>query len=124
MVRAKKSLLAAALFVATIATVYAGPFFGPRGPAPFVAIDSDGDGYVTTAEYQQHRNARQAARAAQGRMLRNAGQAPAFVDWDRDGDGRLTQQELAAGQQARFQSRGVQRVRGPYALGPRPCWRW
>lgn len=126
MLYAKRSLLAATLFaaVSAAATVYAGPFFTPPGPAPFAAIDADGDGYVTESEYQQFRSARQAARAAQGRMLRHAGQAPAFADWDSDSDGRLSPQELAAGQQARFQSRRAQWAGGPYGPGPRPCWRW
>jgi len=123
MLRTKRSLLAAALLAAVSATavVCAGPGYGP---APFAAIDADGDGYVSEAEYLQHRSARQAARAAQGRMLRHAGQAPAFADWDSDGDGRLTPAELTAGQQARFQARRGQWRGGPYGWGPRRCWRW
>lgn len=80
----------------------------------FGAVDLDGGGYVSSVEFSEHRDARMAGRAAQGRLLRNAGQAPRFESWDLDGNGLLSQSEVATGQQARFAAR-----RG----GGRPCWR-
>lgn len=122
MLRAKRSLLTAALATALLgATAVSGQPFGPPGPVPFAALDGDGDGYVTAEEFAQHRNARMAARAAQGRLMRNAGQAPVLTDWDKDGDGRLSQEELTSGQTARYQSRWAQ-MPGPYGMGRRPCW--
>ena len=94
--------------------VQARPFGGPRGPMPFDVMDLDNDGYVSTQEFAKHRDTRMAARAAQGRLLRNAGQAPRFASWDLDSDGRLSRSEVGAGQQARFAGRGA---------GGRPCWR-
>ena len=103
------SLLTAAVTLGAQAQPYGG-----RGPMPFGAMDLDGDGYVSTQEFSQHRSARMAARAAQGRLLRNASQAPRFENWDADGNGLLSLTEVSTGQQARFTGR-----RG----GGRPCWR-
>lgn len=110
---------------------------GARGPVPFGAMDLNDDGSVSAQEFAEHRAQRQAARAAQGRPMRNAGQGPRFEDWDKDGDGSLTPQEFAEGQQARHAARrsawgpaygpGYGRGMGPgWGGGPasgRPCWR-
>ena len=103
------SLLTAAVTLGAQAQPYGG-----RGPMPFGAMDLDGDGYVSSGEFSQPRSARMAARAAQGRLLRNASQAPRFENWDADGNGLLSLTEVSTGQQARFAGR-----RG----GGRPCWR-
>ena len=103
------SLLTAAVTLGAQAQPYGG-----RGPMPFGAMDLDDDGYVSSQEFSQHRSARMAARAAQGRLLRNASQAPRFENWDADGNGLLSLTEVSTGQQARFAGR-----RG----GGRPCWR-
>ena len=103
------SLLAAAVTLGAQAQPYGG-----RGPMPFDTMDLDRDGYVSSREFSQHRDARMAARAGQGRLLRNAGQAPRFENWDADGNGLLSAAEVTTGQQARFAGR-----RG----GSRPCWR-
>jgi hypothetical protein len=103
------------LALATTLSAGAQPFGGPRGPVPFGALDLDNDGYVSTQEFSRHRETRMAARAAQGRLLRNAGQAPRFERWDTDDDGLLSAAELTNGQQARFAERGG---------GGRPCWRY
>jgi hypothetical protein len=121
------------------------PMPGGRGPVPFGAMDLNDDGAISAQEFAEHRAQRQAARAAQGRPMRNAGQGPRFEDWDQDGDGLLTPQELAEGQQARFAARrsgwrsgwgpgwnpGMDRGWGPgwgqgWGPGPgsgSPCWR-
>jgi len=104
------------------------PMMG-RGPVAFSAVDLNGDGLVSAREFAEHRAQRQAARAAQGKLLRNAAQAPRFEDWDTDADGFLTADELISGQQARFAARGPGWGYGPgpgFAPGPgagRPCWR-
>jgi hypothetical protein len=112
----KRILILALSFVTTAAafTLQAQPFGGPRGPMSFGVMDLDNDGYVSTQEFSQHREARMAERAAQGRLLRNAGQAPRFARWDLDSDGRLSRSEVTAGQQARLAGRRA---------GGGPCWR-
>ena len=105
---------AVSLLAVTIALgAQAQPFAG-RGPIPFGAMDLDGDGYVSSQEFSQHRDARRAARAAQGRLLRNAGRAPSFESWDADGNGLLNAEEVASGQWTRFSGR---------RSGGGPCWR-
>jgi len=104
------SLMALAAALSTQAQ----PLGGPRGPVSFGAMDLNGDGYVSSQEFSQHRTARMAARAAQGRLLRNAGQAPHFESWDADDNGLLSRAELRTGQRMRFIERGA---------GGGPCWR-
>ena len=103
------SLLAVAVTLGAQAQPYGG-----RGPMPFGTMDLNGDGYVSSGEFSQHRTTRMAARAAQGRLLRNAGQAPRFEHWDADGNGLLSVAEVTTGQQTRFAGRRA---------GGRPCWR-
>lgn len=76
--------------------------------------DLDGNGYVSSRKFLQHRDARMAARAAQGRLLRNAGRAPSFESWDADDNGLLNAAEVTSGQQTRFAGR---------RSGSRPCCR-
>ncbi len=102
------------LLAVTIALgAQAQPFAG-RGPMPFGAMDLDGNGYVSSRKFLQHRDARMAARAAQGRLLRNAGRAPSFESWDADDNGLLNAAEVTSGQQTRFAGR---------RSGSRPCCR-
>ena len=112
----KRILISAISLLAVAATfgTQAQPFPGSRGPMAFGAMDLNDDGYVSAEEFSTHRDARMAARAAQGRLLRNAGQAPRFERWDSDGDGLLSLTEVSKGQQTRFVKRGA---------GGRPCWR-
>jgi hypothetical protein len=107
------SMLASLLALAATLGVQAQPYPG-RGPMAFGALDTDGNGYVSSEEFAQHRTQRMAARAAQGRLLRNAGQAPGFARWDANGDGQLSATELTSGQEARWAARQA---------GGRPCWR-
>jgi len=66
---------------------------GP-GPAPFSAIDTNGDGKVSAEEFAQHRAARMSQRAEAGRPMQGAGQGPSFESLDANGDGVLTPDEL------------------------------
>jgi hypothetical protein len=94
----------AALGAATL--VQAQPWAGPRSPVDFDTIDTDHNGVVSTAEFAQYRAQRMAARAAEGRMMRNAGKAPTFESLDRDGNGVLEPDELPRGPQGRFAAGG------------------
>jgi hypothetical protein len=76
-----------------------------RGPVHFDVFDSDGDGYIDEQEFNRVHTERVQQRAAEGRMMRNIGNAPAFRDLDSDGDGRVSPQEHQAHQQQRQQRR-------------------
>ncbi len=75
-----------------------------RGPMPFAAYDKDGNGLISEDEFYLARSERMSKRAAEGRPMRGAANAPAFSDFDIDTDGQLSPDELAAGQQARMQT--------------------
>jgi hypothetical protein len=106
-------LLTGGLTVLAAASAFAQPGWGDgqyrgagRGPAPFAAMDADGDGTVSAAEHADFRAQRIAANSQAGRLLRNAGNAPAFTDLDANGDGRLTQSEMAQFRSQRMAQRG------------------
>lgn len=123
------ALLAAGLGVTVSATALAQPGwtggqYGPggRGPAPFTAMDADGDGFVSASEHASFRARRLAERAESGRLLRNAGNAPRFTDLDADDDGRLSQAEVAQFRNTRMLQRGSgpgYRRGGAWGGGPR-----
>ncbi len=77
-----------------------------RGPIPFEAFDIDGNGAVSEEEFYTTRGKRMAARAEEGRPMRNAANAPQFSDIDTNGDGSLSPEEVMAGQQSHMQQRG------------------
>ncbi len=89
------------------------------GPIPFAAYDSDGNGAISEQEFYTVRSQRMAARAAEGRPMVNAANAPQFSDFDTNGDGSLSPDELLAGQQRQMQQRGG-RGMGPGAGGMGP----
>lgn len=118
------ALALAATLVGLSGLAYAQPPVAYGGPVAFPVLDRDGDGRVSTDEFAQHRAQRMAARAAQGRPMRNAAYAPTFASWDLDGDGYLVPAELAQGQQARLAARGPGPGRGYGAgMNGQPCWR-
>lgn len=112
---ARRVILTAAAGAALAATtlVQAQPWGGARGPVDFDTIDTDHNGVVSAAEFAQHRAQRMAARAAEGRMLRNASRAPSFESLDRNGNGVLEPDELPRGPQGRFAARGPGAAGGP-----------
>ena len=95
-----RNLLVTSFFAVTAFAVVA-----QQGPMPFNAFDSNGDGVISEQEFNRAHSDRMAARAAQGRPMRNAGNAPVFADLDLDGNGTISQQELMQFQQARMRAR-------------------
>ncbi len=75
-----------------------------RGAIPFATYDANGDGAVTEAEFNTIQSQRMASRAASGRPMPGAANAPTFAEFDQDADGKLTAAELTAGQQAQRQA--------------------
>ena len=58
-------------------------------------IDANADNAVSSEEFYEFRAQRMAARAEEGRKMKNAKNAPAFEDLDLDGDGNLSAEEFA-----------------------------
>lgn len=102
------------------------PAVTQRFTEPYMVALLLDNGAITPQELTRHREQQ---RAAQGRLLRHAGQEPKFEDWDRGANGALTPQELAQGQQERFARRrpgwapGTGPAWGPDPYSGRPCWR-
>ena len=61
----------------------------------YAEIDADGDERVSAEEFYGFRAQRMAARAAEGRKMKNAAKAPSFEDLDLDADGNLSAEEFA-----------------------------
>lgn len=77
-----------------------------RGPVPFATYDSNGDGFISEAEFAAVREPRMTQRDDTGMSgRRRAANAPPFSSFDRDGDGRLTREEFRASQRARMAER-------------------
>ena len=69
-----------------------------RQNAPtFAEVDANADGFIVAEELYQMHGKRMAARAAEGRKLKNA-RTPDFEKFDLDDDGKLTPEEFAAHQ--------------------------
>jgi len=96
------SIIGPIVTVLPLATLAQGP---ARGPLTFAAYDTDGDGYISLAEFTAVREQRMADRMAAGLPAQGMANAPEFGDFDSDGDGRLSEEELLEGQQARMASR-------------------
>ena len=106
------SIVAALLSGATLLVMAQGFSNLQRGPAPFEAYDQNGNGAITMEEFNAFRSERRAARAAEGRLMRNTSSAPSFANFDANGDGQLSRDELIAGQQVQMQMRGGNRGPG------------
>lgn len=69
-----------------------------HNPPTFAEVDANSDGFIVQEELYQMHGKRMAARAAEGRKLKNTGKGPNFEKIDQDGDGKLTREEFAAHQ--------------------------
>jgi hypothetical protein len=73
------------------------------GPPPFAEFDTDGNGFLTEAEFEAGRAARHAAMAEAGRPMKGMASAPSFADFDTDNDGQLSADEFGAGHRMHMQ---------------------
>lgn len=64
------------------------------GPPPFTEFDTDGDGFLSQAEFEAGRANRHAAMAKEGRPMKGMATAPSFSDVDSDADGQISQDEF------------------------------
>lgn len=65
-----------------------------HNPPTFAEVDANADGFIVAEELYQMHGKRMAARAAEGRKLKNA-KTPDFEKFDLDDDGKLTPEEFA-----------------------------
>ncbi len=91
----KRSAISLSLLVAALVAI-TGVQAQPRGPASFSAIDVNGDGMITKAEFDKFRATRQKQSATQGGMMRNMGRRPSFAAIDTNGDGKISKAEFNA----------------------------
>lgn len=101
---------------AGIAAAQPGARGGQQG-MQFSMLDLNADGLVSEEEFNQARADFMAGRAAEGRQMRNAANAPGFKQMDLDGDGMLDPQELARLKQLRQE--GMRDMQGKGAGGGR-----
>ena len=71
----------------------------------FANFDLNGDGKLTSKEFYDAQAKRMQAKAAEGRMMKNAGNAPTFESIDTDKNGVVTPEEFQAHQMKRMQQR-------------------
>lgn len=94
------------VFVITVAMpVLSAESLPLRGPIPFPLYDMNGDGSISSDEFQAIRSQRMADKAAQGYPMRNAATQPQFSQFDTNNDGYLTPDELTRGQRLQQQKR-------------------
>lgn len=92
------------LLVAFMITV---SFAAPRGVMPtYSDFDTDSNGKVTQAEFENTQQKRMKERAEKGMMMRNAGNAPVFSDIDSNNDGNIDKQEFKTHQEQHRTNRG------------------
>ncbi len=60
----------------------------------FSDFDLNSDGKITQSELEEARTIRMKQRAAEGRMLKNAGEAHTFEDIDANSDGSISRKEF------------------------------
>jgi len=69
----------------------------------FEQYDLNSDGKITQSELEEARAKRMGEKAKEGKMLRNAGHAPAFSDMDKNKDGWLDKEEFGLHQAERME---------------------
>lgn len=90
-------IVAVLIAVAVFPLITRADSHAPPPPPSFEKFDVDGDGFVSEEEFNTMRAERMAARAAEGRQMRGAANAPPFSDIDSNGDGKLDAEEFTAG---------------------------
>lgn len=90
---------------------------GDQRGIPFSVLDMDGNGLVTEQEYNQARADFMVSRAAEGRPMRNAANAPGFEQMDINSDGVLNSEELTTARQLRRETMGGIQGQGKGAAG-------
>jgi len=70
---------------------------------PFTSFDSNNDGIISGNEFTKTQAKNMEQRATEGRMMKNAGNAPSFSDVDLNKDGKVTKQEHQQFQAQRMQ---------------------
>ena len=76
-----------------------------KGAIPFLAYDTNKNGFVSQSEFYDARAKRMSKKATQGKAMRNAGNAPDFNLFDTNNDGKLTKIELLEGQIAQMKNK-------------------
>jgi len=81
-------------------------------PPTFSDMDKDNDGKITQTEIDSARADRMAERSAEGKALRNAGNAPTLVSIDSNGDGTIDATEFSSHQTAQMESHSSHQGQG------------
>ncbi len=83
------------------------------GPPSFAEFDTDGDGFLSQAEFDTGRANRHAAMAKKGQPMKGMSTAPSFSDVDVDADGRISPDEFSmAHSKHKKQMRGERQGQG------------
>ena len=85
---------------------------GVQNMPTFESFDVDKDGKVTQSEFEHVRAKRMQERAEEGRMMKNAANAPAFSDIDTNGNGYMEKNEFQIHQQNQRRKRGMGQGKG------------
>jgi len=99
-----ETILVIAAAVALFMTPMAAKAGQHHQPPTLAEFDSDGDGFLSQAEFDAGRAARHAKMAEEGRPMHGMENAPTFADFDTDGDGKLSADEFAAGHHKHMQA--------------------
>lgn len=75
------------------------------GPLSFETYDNDKNQVITEKEFNAVKVQRMTQKAQSGRLMKNAGNSPTFLDIDTNADGNITKEELTNHQQKRFSKR-------------------
>jgi len=81
-------------------------------PPTFSSVDKDGNGKITQSELDSARADRMATRSAEGKAMKNAGNAPSLATLDTNGDGAVDATEFASHQTAQMENRTSQHGQG------------
>lgn len=75
------------------------------GPTSFSDYDTNSDGVISSEEFNTVKAKKMAAKAEEGRLMKNANNSPQFEDIDANKDGSITKDELQTFQINRMKER-------------------